>query len=135
MVGCQETIVNALAEAVRVDGVAEKAVSIDVVNALRSSSHAKLIGRFEVIKNFTPVTVIGCTAAMAFIDDHQVKEVGSILAIETRAVSIFSDSLVDGEVYFTRCIDLPFFYLVDGFFIESSKFSDFGIIDEDVAVR
>lgn len=72
---------------------------------------------------------------MAFIDDHQVKEIRRILAIETRAVSIFSDCLVDSEVYFTRRVDLPFLYLVNSFFIESGKFSYFGIIDEDIAIR
>src|SRR6266702_3731931 len=135
MVRCQEAVINALAEAVGVDGIAEVAVGIDIVNALRSCGHAKLIGRFKVIQYLTPVAVIGCTTAMAFIDDHQVKEVGSILAIETRAVRIFSDSLVDSEVYFTRCVDLSFFYLVDSFFIESGKFPDFGVIDKDVTVR
>src|SRR5690242_10730349 len=101
MIGCQETVVDALAEAVGVDGIAEVAVGIDIVITLGGCGHTKLIGGLEVIQYLTPVAVIGCTTAMAFIDDHQVKEVGGILAIETRAVSIFSDSLVDSEVYFT----------------------------------
>src|SRR6266581_8289439 len=50
MVGCQEAVINALAEAVGVDGIAEVAVGIDIVIALRGGGHAKLIGRFEVIQ-------------------------------------------------------------------------------------
>src|SRR2546429_7125419 len=52
MVWCQEAVINALAETVRVDWVAEIAIGIDIVIALGGGGHAKLIGRFEVSQDF-----------------------------------------------------------------------------------
>src|SRR5690242_693479 len=84
----KEAIVDALAEAVRVDGVAEIVVGVGIVLPARRGSHADLERGFEVVKDFAPVAVIAGTATMAFVNDNQVEKIRSVFAIETRATLI-----------------------------------------------
>ena len=91
----QEAIVDALPQAVRVERIAEVLVRVPVVLAKRRGGHAQLVGGLVVIQNFTPTAFVAGTAAVALVDDDQVKEVGGILPVQARTPFVFGDRLID----------------------------------------
>ena len=75
-IGREEAVVDALPQAVLVDRIAEVEVGVAVVVAQRRRGHAELIGGLEVFEDGAPRAVVAGAAAVAFIDDDQVEEVG-----------------------------------------------------------
>ena len=104
-VGGEEPVVDALAQAVGVDGVPEVVVGVAVLFAQRSRRHAELVGGLEVVEDLPPVAVVACAAAMALVDDDEVEEVARVLAVESRPRLVFGDGLVDGEVHLAALHD------------------------------
>ncbi len=76
-VRCEKAVVDALAQAVRVERVAEIAVRVAVVVAEWRSRHADLERGGEVIENFTPIAVVACAAPVTLVHDDQVEEIGA----------------------------------------------------------
>ena len=105
-VGREESVLDALAQTVGVDRVAEVAVGVAVVLAQRRRRHAELIGRLEVFKDLAPVALVAGAAAMALVDDDQVEEVGRVLRCTGRARLVLGDGLVDGEVHLAALVHL-----------------------------
>ena len=111
-IGGQEPVVDALAQAVLVDGLAEVGVAVPTLVAHRGRGHAELIGRFEVLQDLAPGAVRAGAAAMALIDDDQVEEVARIGAVEARTPLVLGDGLVGCEIHLAphvgdAMLDLP----------------------------
>ncbi len=104
-VGGEEAVFDPLAQAVLVDRVAEVAVGGAVVGALRRGGHAELVSQLEVVEDFAPVALVFGAAAVAFVDDDQVEEVGRVLAVEAGAALVAGEGLVGGEVEFAPVVD------------------------------
>ena len=64
------------------------------------------IGGLEVFEDLPPTAFVPGTAAMAFVDDDQVEEVGRVFAVKAGPVVVLGDRLVDGEVDFPALADL-----------------------------
>ena len=77
----QETVLDALAETVSVDGIAEILIGIDVVMAQGRGGHTQLRGRLKIFEDLPPIAIVAGTAPVAFIDDDQVEEVGGIFPV------------------------------------------------------
>ena len=76
----QEAVVDAVFERVDEDGLAEVAVGVDVVFALGCGGEAELDGGREVFEDAAPGAFVVCAAAVAFVDDDEVEEVGRVVA-------------------------------------------------------
>src|SRR5687768_14000447 len=70
---------------------------------------------------------------MALVDDHQIEEVGRVLAIETRALLVARERLVDGEVHLPALVCGAAFDLPPGI-PERREHAVLRLVDEDVAV-
>ena len=71
----EEAVVDALAQAVCVDRIAEIEVGVAVVVAQRRGGHAELEGGLEVFEDLAPGAVVARAAAVALVHDDQVEEV------------------------------------------------------------
>src|SRR5439155_19997491 len=94
----EEAVVDALLQAVCVDGVTEVFVGITVVVAKRRGGHAELIRRLEVLKDLAPVALIARAPSVTFINDDKVEEVWRKALVEPRASFVLRDRLIDREV-------------------------------------
>ena len=97
-VGSEETVVNALLEAVGIDRVAEVEVGVAVVVAQRRGGHAELVGRLEVFEDLAPVAVFLGAAAVALVHDDQVEEVAREFLVKPGPAFVLGDGLVGGEI-------------------------------------
>jgi hypothetical protein len=70
---------------------------------------------------------------MALVHDDEVKEVGRIFAVQTRAVLVLGEGLIDGEVDFQPLADLAVGDLPTGIAERCEGFV-LRVVDEDVAV-
>ena len=132
-VGGEEAVVDALAQAVGVDRVAEVVVGVAVVLAQRRRGHADLEGGLEVFEDLAPVALVAGAAAVALVDDDQVEEVGRVLAVEARAALVLGDRLVDGEVHLAALDGLAACDLPAGV-AERGEGLVLRVVDQDVAV-
>ena len=129
----EEAVVDALPQAVGVDRCAEVGVGIDVVLALRRRRHADLVGGREVLEDLAPVALVLGTAAVTLIDDHEVEEVGRVLAVEPGPSLVTGDRLVDGEVHLAALHHDATLDLVARV-AERRELLILGVVDQDVAV-
>src|SRR5271157_34800 len=104
----KKAIVNALAQAVSVKRVAEILVSVAVVFAERRGRHAELVGGLEVVQDLAPVAFIAGAAAVAFVNDNQVKKVVGKVTEKSRCVFAAGDGLVSGKIHFPALDGLAF---------------------------
>lgn len=132
-IGCEEAVVNALAEAVLIDRVAEVEVGVAVVVTQGRGGHAELHGRREVVEDDSPRAVIARAATMTLVHDDEVKEVRSKGFEEARTPLVFGKRLVDREVHFATLYDFARFDLIAGI-TKGSKNTVLRLIDENVAI-
>ena len=133
----EEAVVDALPQAVGVDGLAEVVDVRDVGRLLRRGRHADLDGRVEVVEDLAPPTVGFGRAAVTLVDDDEVEEVGPEELAEALFVVFAEELLVEREVDFVRrdrravvgCV----VDLVDDTCERSEILLD-RLVDEDVAV-
>ena len=78
--GGEEAVVDAFFEGVDEDGVAEVFVGVGVVLALGGGGEAELDGRGEVFEDAAPRAFVLGAAAMTFVDDDEVEEIGRVVA-------------------------------------------------------
>jgi hypothetical protein len=71
----EKAVLDALAQAVGVDRVAEVLVAVARLLAQRRGRHAELHGGREVVEYGAPVAVVAAGATVAFVDDDQIEEV------------------------------------------------------------
>ena len=129
----EETVVNALPQAVGVNGIAEVKVGVAVVFAFRSGRHAELIGRFKVFENLAPVGFFLRAAAMALVHDDEVEEVAGKFLVEAGAVFVLGDGLIGGEIHLAAEHCVTALDLVPGV-AEGGESFVLGIIHEEIAV-
>src|SRR5205807_500820 len=129
----EEAVVDALAQAVGVDRIPEIVVGVGVVLTARRGGHADLVGRLEVVQDLPPVAVVAGAAAMAFVNDNQIKKIAGVFAIETRPALIAGNGLVGGEIHFAA---LHGFAMLDfpARVAERREGPGHGIVDQDIAV-
>jgi len=108
---CQESVLDALFQAVGVERVAEVRISVLVVLPQWRGRHAQLEGRLEVFQDLAPVALVPRAAAVAFVHDDEVEEVPWELPVEPRPVLISRDCLVCGEVHLATLLRLTAFNL------------------------
>src|SRR5439155_4973828 len=111
-IGREEALVNALAQAVGVNRVAEVEVSVAVLIAQWSGGHAELVGGLEVFEDFAPVGVFLSAAAVAFVHDDEIEEVGREFFVKAGPVGILSNGLVGGKIEFAAEYHVAAFDLV-----------------------
>src|SRR5712664_1986240 len=113
-IGGKETVVDALPEAVLIQGIAEVKIGIPVVITQRRGSHAKLIGGLEIFKDSAPGAVIARATPMTLIHNYQIEKFGRVGFEQAGASFIFRERLVNGEVHFPTFNDFARFNLVAG---------------------
>ena len=135
--GREESVLDALLEAVGVHRVAEVRDVGDVPRLLGRRGHANLCRGREIFQNSAPAALLLGGAAMALIDDHEVEEV----RLKQRGVMLLlvvpDELLIQGEVHLIRRdaagIVLGHIDLVDGLFQRCKVLLD-GLIDQYVSV-
>ena len=132
-VGGQEAVLDALAQAVGVDRVAEVAVGVAIIVAQRRRGHAELIGRLEVFEDLAPVALVAGAAAVALVHDDQVEEVGRVLAVETRPALVLGDGLVDREIHLAAFVGLAVLDL-PARIAEGGESLVLRVVDQDVPI-
>ncbi len=93
-IGGKKTVLNSLPQTVLIYRIAEIHICIPVFFAHGRGGQTELTGRGEVFENFPPVGLCSRAAAMAFVYDNEIEEVGGELFIEAGAISILGDGLV-----------------------------------------
>ncbi len=96
-VGGEEAVLDALLERVGVDRVAEVVDVGDVLGLLGRGGEADLRGGGEVVEDLAPGGVVGGAAAVAFVDDDQVEEVGRELLVDVLLFLGAGDGLVEAR--------------------------------------
>jgi len=76
----EEAVVDAFLERINVNGLTEILIGIHVVFAFGSGGEAELNGGGEVLEDGPPVAFVVGAAAMAFVDDDEIKKVGWIFS-------------------------------------------------------
>ena len=109
----QEAVADALLQRVGVDRLAEVVDVGDVFGFLRRGGQADLGGAGEVVEDFPPGGILRRAAAMTFVDDDEVEEVGREFAEELLAFLRAGDGLIEAEVDFVGGVDAAML-LVDG---------------------
>ena len=130
-VRCQKAILDALAQAVGVDRVAEVIVAVAGFLAQWSSRHTELHSRLEVVEHGTPGTLVTAGAPVAFVDDDEIEEVRAVLTEDVFTGG--GQGLVDAEVHVTALAHVAACDLVPGI-AEWREHLGHRIIDKDVAV-
>lgn len=130
--GSQEAIVNAPREAVNVDGITEVAVGVHIAVAQGGSGHPDLCRGVEVFEDLPPLAFVAGAAAVTFVYNDHVEEVGRIALVETWPAFAVGDGLIDGEVDLPT-LDGPALDLVQRV-AEGCEGAILGLIDQDVAV-
>ena len=133
-VGGEEAVGESLAKAVLVNRVVEVAVGRLVVFPQRRGGHADLNGGFEVVEDRSPVARLARAAAMAFIDDDEVEEVGVVFLVESRTPFVLGDGLIGGEIHLPAFDRFAVFDFVAGVAERDERFN-LGVVDKDVAIR
>src|SRR5262249_10224397 len=110
----EKAVVDSLAKAVLVDGIAEVSVRVTVVVPEWCGGHAKLVCGLEVVKNLAPVRFVPGAPPMTLINDDEIEEVGIELTVEPWSALISGDRLVDSEVHLAALHDLSALDLVPG---------------------
>src|SRR5207253_11402786 len=128
-IGREKSIFDALAQTIRVNRIAEVAVSIAIVFPQRCRSHAQLKSRLEVTQNLAPIAVVFGAAPMALIDDDQIEKILRIFFIKSRPVFIFGDRLIDREIELTAFVDFAVLDLPSSI-AEGRKHLVLGIVDQ-----
>ena len=148
--GGEEAIVNALGEAVTVDGGAKVGGVGGVLGLLRGGGHTDLPGGGEVVEDFAPTAVVAGGAAMAFVNDDEIEEVrreeeiGTHGLVDVRffllllvpvAIKLMIETKVDlvGGVAGTILEVFVEVYLVADTG-ERGKVIGLGLVDQDIAV-
>ena len=98
-VGSQESVIDALFQAVHVERITEVGIRVAVVLTQRRCGHANLKCRFKVLQNLTPVAFVACAAAVALVHDDEVKEVSRKFPIKARTPLVPRDCLVGREIH------------------------------------
>ncbi len=129
----EEAVVDAVAQAVRVDRVAEVAVGVLVVRAERRRRHPELHGRLEVLEDLAPVALLARAPAVALVDDDEVEEVGRELAVQAGAHLVVRDRLVRREVHLAALAGVAADDLVARI-AERGEDLVLRVVDEDVAI-
>ena len=127
----EKAILDALAQAVGVDRVAEVIVAVAGFLAQRRGRHAELHGGREVIEYRAPVAVVAAGAAMAFVDDDQIEEVRPVLAEHVFVGG--GQRLIDAEVHVPALAHVAPGDLVAGI-AKRREHLGHRVIDQDVAV-
>ena len=132
-VGGEETVVDALLEAVGIDRVAEVEIGVAVLVAQGRGGHAELVGGLEPFEDLAPVGFFPGGAAMALVHDDQVEEVARELLVKAGAPFVPGDGLVGGEVELPAEDGDAALDLIAGI-AEGGEGLVLGVIHEEVAV-
>ena len=106
LVGGEETIGNALFERVGVHGFAKIVTVGDRACLLGRGGQAELGGAGKIVKHLAPGRVGGGAAAMTFINDNQIKEIGRKLAVAVLPLFRARDALVERQIDLKGFVDL-----------------------------
>src|SRR6266404_8146664 len=93
----QETVFNALPQAVGVKRIAEIEICVAIIFTLRGSGHAELKSRFEILKDVFPVGIIGGASTVALVHNYEVKKISGVIMVKTWAVFVFGNGLVGSK--------------------------------------
>src|SRR5438445_206274 len=102
----EEPIVDALAETILVNRIAEVTVCVAVVVAERRGRHSKLVCRLKVIEDLPPVGLVVCAPTMALVHNDKVEEIGAEVPVETWTPFVAGKDLIEGEIYLSALDDL-----------------------------
>jgi hypothetical protein len=131
---CEEAVINALPQAVGVNGIAEIEVGVAVVFAFRCGGHTELIGRFEVFENLTPIGIFLRAAAMALVHDDEVEKVRRKLLVKPGTVFVLGDGLIGCEIHLTAEHGVAALNLVPGV-AEGRESFVLGVVNKKIPVR
>ena len=127
----QESVLDALAQAVGIDRIAEVLVAVAGFLPQRGGGHAELHGRLEVVEHGAPTALVTTGAAMAFVDDDQIEEVRAVLAEYVFAGR--AQGLVDAKVHVPALADVAAGNLVAGI-TERREHLGHRVINQNIAV-
>ncbi len=114
----EKAVIDALPQRVDIDRLAEVGVGVRVLLALRGCGQPELNSGSEVFHDAAPIAFVIGPAAMAFVDDDEIEEVGWILAEVGRGLAILRrtahEGLEDGEEHAGVLWDFAFLANVVG---------------------
>ena len=82
LVGCQESVADALFQGVGVHGLTEVGGVGDISRLLRRRGQTYLGRRVKVFQDLAPSRVVGCAAAVALVDHDQIEKSRRELAVD-----------------------------------------------------
>src|SRR5262249_45126071 len=129
----EKAVLNALSQAVLINGVAKIRIGVAVLVAQRRCRHAYLKRRFEIVEDSAPRAVFARAAAMALVNDDEIEEIGWVLAEQTFTALVLCECLVNREIHFTAEDDFTRLNLVTGV-AERRKRLVLWIVHQNVAV-
>src|SRR5205823_4021554 len=92
----EKAVIDAVLERVDVDRLAEVGIGIRILFAFWRCREAKLNSRREVFEDVAPGALVICSAAMALIDDDEIKEVRRVLAKVWRRFAVLGRATHEG---------------------------------------
>jgi hypothetical protein len=128
----EESVINALPQAVGVKRIVKVAIGVAVIMPQRRCRHADLKCRLEILQNFAPVAFIAGAAAVTLVHDDEIEEVLRVVAVEAGAPFVLGDGLINREVHLAALDGLPV-YLVARL-SEGRKRLILRVVDEDIAI-
>src|ERR1039458_7796514 len=132
-VRCKKSVVNALPEAVSVNGILEISVGVPVVLPERRRGHPDLVGVLEVFQDLAPVALIAGAAPMAFVHEDEVEEIPRVFPIEPWPIGVAGQPLVDGKVHLAAFYRFPLDLVAR--LTEGREHLCLRLIHQDIAVR
>ena len=91
------------------------------------------MGLIEPFKNFAPVAVIACAAAMTLVDDNQVEKILRIIFVKAVSYLVASNRLINCEIYVATFADFSSADLEAGI-SKDAEILVLGVVYKDIAI-
>src|SRR5207249_7748051 len=101
-----KTVGDALSERISVNRVAEIIDVGNIFRFLRRGGQANVGGTGKLFEDLAPVGVLGGAAAMAFIDDNKVEEIGREFPVRIGGLFVAGNALIKRHIDLVGLVDL-----------------------------
>src|SRR5206468_3025209 len=80
-------------------GTAEIGIGIPIILTQRRCRHPELVRGLEILENLSPVALITRATPMTLVDNDEIEELGTVLAIQTWSTFVLGNGLIRREVH------------------------------------
>ena len=133
-IGRQEAVLDALLEAIDIDGRPEVVDVGGAFGILGRGSHTDLNGFAEIVENLLPFGVLLDRRAMTLVDDDEVEEVGTEVLVGLTCTLFVVDPLaIERHIDFVASVGILALHLGHGL-VEGLEVVEHRLVDEHIAV-